>query len=128
MRISDWSSDVCSSDLKGLRQFAETFDHYRRLRTQLVKGFALSHAFVHADISTQLDDFFGEAALRDWPFDVWQSMPRYLAAIDKRLANLSKEDRALVAELAECRAQYRKRAAGKPFWQQPQAQIGRAHV
>src|SRR3546814_10073880 len=104
MRISDWSSDVCSSDLlreqlaleqsaprteadwqcllktqlgdalaaveKGLRQFAETFDHYRRLRTQLVKGFALSHAFVHADISTQLDDFFGEAALRDWPFDV----------------------------------------------------------
>ena len=103
-----------------LRKFADVFDQYRLVRAQLAKGFPLSHAFVHADISTQLDDFFGEAALRDWPFAVWQSMPRYLGAIDRRMANLAREDRAVVADLTACRAQYVSRAQGKPFWQQPE--------
>ena len=106
---------------QGLQHFSALFDHYRRLRVQLAKGFPLSHAFVHADIVTQLDDLFTLAALRDYPFDWWQQLPRYLAAIDKRLANLNKEDRALVAELGECREQYLKRAQGKAYWQQPES-------
>src|SRR3546814_13306399 len=45
MRISDWSSDVCSSDLSGLapHQFVIAYDH-GKLRTACIGPL---HAFLH---------------------------------------------------------------------------------
>lgn len=103
-----------------LLQFSELFAQYRQLVMRLDK-LPLTFAHVHRDIGQQLDDLFHEQALRDWPDNWWQAMPRYLTTIEKRLDNLAKEDRGVIAELDECRAQYLARAVGKPFWQQPEA-------
>lgn len=109
--------DAMIQSEKDLVQFSELLTLYRGLRTKIEK-LPLAFAHVHRDITTQLNDLFHEAALRDWPADWWQAMPRYLTAIDKRLENLNKEDRGVIAELAECRDIYLIRAANKPFWQQ----------
>ncbi len=105
----------------GIKHFAGIFDAYGKTRARLKKNFPLQLAHVHKDISTQLNDLFHEQALRDWPWDWWQQMSRYMQALQSRLDKLDKEDRARIVELAECREQYLTRAAKRPFRQQPEA-------
>src|SRR3546814_4569059 len=56
MRISDWSSDVCSSDLLGMLKFDEPFTRL------LCQGMVLNHIYSRKNARGAVDYF--------WPSDV----------------------------------------------------------
>src|SRR3546814_20917132 len=77
MRISDWSSDVCSSDLFGLRHHPDferdwetlsniTADHKARIETELPSGYAVPRTAEKASLQAAVADnpvtvVFGES-------------------------------------------------------------------
>src|SRR3546814_19259977 len=61
MRISDWSSDVCSSDLRG--QLSKPQDRLgRRCRTHHYRGVSRSAALMSRTAGIDLGDFMETAA------------------------------------------------------------------
>src|SRR3546814_13489816 len=67
MRISDWSSDVCSSDLFGLRHHPDferdwetlsniTADHKARIETELPSGYAVPRTAEKASLQAAVAD------------------------------------------------------------------------
>src|SRR3546814_12230688 len=65
MRISDWSSDVCSSDLAGLRQLSAL----RRPLPRFLMAFWVRTPRLHA-ISYTLSPSFDEEYSRSQPFGI----------------------------------------------------------
>src|SRR3546814_4188308 len=80
MRISDWSSDVCSSDLK------PTADYVRELREKLPREFpGVTFSFLPADIVSQILNFGSPA-----PIDIQIRGPKVDADFDYAKQLLSK--------------------------------------
>src|SRR3546814_6218658 len=56
MRISDWSSDVCSSDLNNLRQvFSQTYEPVNRDLEELAKTLSIEYFGIDASVVPSLD-------------------------------------------------------------------------
>src|SRR3546814_7213002 len=67
MRISDWSSDVCSSDLETVATAAHGFDRLERALGVELLAQAADEDFDHVGIAVEvlLVDVLGEVGLRD---------------------------------------------------------------
>src|SRR3546814_12894334 len=94
MRISDWSSDVCSSDLTFLPVFDNHADQAPTSRIEvapLPPGDAPESAFddraallTHPDFDRLADISADEAAARDPGFDAWLAAGARAPVIDPR--------------------------------------------